>query len=196
VKGLTAMNEQLFEGEHIYLTAIDPDKDAEIEAKWTHDPEYLCLLSADPVRPLSPGQVKKKYEDMDKDAEKYRNTFNFAIRARADDRFIGFIRLFDIYWTHGGGKVQLGIGDPNDRQRGYGREALRLILRYAFDEVNLYRVSAMTFEYNTAAIRFLAQAGFTIEVRRRQAINRDGRRWDVILMGLLREEWKRDEGTP
>ncbi len=55
------MNVQLFEGERVRLAPHDPDKDAEIESGWTHDPEYMRLVSADPVRPLSPGQIKKKY---------------------------------------------------------------------------------------------------------------------------------------
>ncbi len=63
------------------------------------------------------------------------------------------------------------------------------MLRYAFDELNLHRLTAMTFEYNTAALNFLQRAGFQIEVRRRQAVNRDGRRWDAIVLGLLRDEW-------
>ena len=186
------MDFQFFEGERIQLTAPDADRDAEIESKWTHDPDYLRLLSADPARPLSPAQVKKHYEEAEKEAEKSHDTFNFAIRLRDGDRLIGFIRMSDIHWTHGSGRLQLGIGDPHDRHHGYGSEALKLILRYAFDELNLHRLTAMTFEYNTAALGFLQHAGFQIEVRRRQAINRDGRRWDAIGLGLLRDEWKRD----
>jgi RimJ/RimL family protein N-acetyltransferase len=186
------MDFQFFEGEHIQLTAPDAERDAEIESKWTHDPDYLRLLSADPAKPLSPAQVKKRYEEVEKEAEKSHDTFNFAIRLREGDRLIGFIRVFDIMWTHGSGRLQLGIGDPNDRRHGYGGEALKLVLRYAFDELNLHRLSATTFEYNTAALNFLQRAGFTVEVRRRQAVNRDGRRWDVIALGLLRDEWKRN----
>lgn len=187
------MKFQFFEGERLQLAAPDAERDAEIESKWTHDPDYLRLLSADPARPLSPAQVKKRYEEAEKEAEKSHDAFHFAIRLRDGDRLIGFIRVFDILWSHGSGRLQLGIGDPADRRRGYGREALRLVLRYAFDELNLHRLTAMTFEYNTAALAFLQQAGFQIEVRRRQAIQRDGRRWDAIMLGLLRDEWKRDE---
>jgi RimJ/RimL family protein N-acetyltransferase len=49
-----------------------------------------------------------------------------------------------------------------------------------------------TFEYNDRAVRFLERAGFVVEVRRRQAIHRDGKRWDALKLGLLREEWKRN----
>jgi RimJ/RimL family protein N-acetyltransferase len=185
------MDFQFFEGERIQLTAPDADRDAEIESKWTHDPDYLRLLSPDPAKPLSPSQLKKKYEEADKEAEKNHNSFNFAIRLRDGDRLIGFIRVFDILWSHGTARLQLGIGDADDRRQGHGTVALNLILRYAFDELNLHRLSATTFEYNTAALNFLQRAGFAIEVRRRQAVNRDGRRWDVIMLGLLRDEWKR-----
>jgi len=57
------MNTQLFEGELIRLAPPEPDRDAEIESRWTHDAEYQRLLSADPVRPLSPTLIKKKYEE-------------------------------------------------------------------------------------------------------------------------------------
>ncbi len=187
------MDTQFFEGEHIYLTAPDPDRDAALESKWTHDPAYLRLLSAEVVRPLSPSQVKKKYEDMEREAEKSRNAFHFAIRARDGDRLLGFIRVSDIEWPHGHGRLQLGIGDANDRGHGYGTEALKLILRYAFDELSLYRLTAVAPEYNVGVIRLLERAGFQIEVRRRQAVQRDGKHWDMIMLGLLREEWERDQ---
>ena len=61
------MNMQLFEGERVRLTPHDPEKDAETESGWTHDPEYLRRLSADPACPLSPGQIKKKYEEAGKE---------------------------------------------------------------------------------------------------------------------------------
>jgi len=185
------MNVQLFEGELVRLAPLDLEKDAETLSKWTHDPEYLRLSDADPARPLSPGQIKKKLEEMEKEAEK-RNQFNFAIRARSDDRLIGLARLRRIQWTHGVATLELSIGRPEERGQGYASEALRMILRFAFDELNLHRIGVDTFEYNAGALRFLERHGFVVEVRRRQAINRDGRRWDALMLGLLRDEWKRD----
>jgi RimJ/RimL family protein N-acetyltransferase len=186
------LTDQLFEGQFIRFAPPDADRDAELVSKWTHDPEYLRALSTDIAKPLSPAQVKKQYEELDKDAEKH-TAFNFALRLKEDDRLIGFARLFRIEWTHGTGSLQIGLGDRNDRSKGYGTEALHMLLRYAFDEINLYRLTASTVEYNTGAIRFFERAGFAVEVRRRQAIQRDGKRWDAVLLGLLRAEWKREE---
>ena len=180
---------QLFEGESIRLDALDPEKDAETLSRWTHDPEYLRLTSADPARPLSPGQMKKRLEEDGKEAEKWRNQFDFAIRTRDGERLIGVTSLYWIEWTHGVGMLRLAIGRAEDRGKGYGSQALKLMLRYAFDELNLHRLGAQTFEYNAGAQCLLDRNGFVVEVRRRQAIHRDGRRWDALVYGLLRGEW-------
>jgi hypothetical protein len=184
---------QLFEGKLIRFAPHDPDRDAEIDSKWSHDPDYLRSISLDVARPLSPTQIKKKYEDQAKEADEERDLFSFAIRTKEDDRLIGFARLFAVEWTHGVARVLVGIGDPNDRRRGFGGEALQMLLRYAFDELNLYRITATTFEYNTAAIDLLKRCGFVLEVTRREAVQRDGRYWDFLGFGLLRDEWQRVE---
>ncbi len=176
----------LFEGELVRLAPRDPDRDAEVESHWTHDPEYLRLIDDHPAIPRSPGYIKKRYDEEAKD----KTHFFFAVRARADDRLLGFVGLKWIQWSNGVAFLTIAIPKPEDRGKGYGKDALGLILRYAFDELNLYRLAAATFEYNTRAIRFLEHAGFATEVRRRQAIHRDGRRWDALVLGILRDEWR------
>jgi RimJ/RimL family protein N-acetyltransferase len=191
LKRTAMLTDQLFEGRLVRFAPPDADRDAEVVSRWTHDLDYLRLLSAEVAKPLSPAQIKKQYEELDKDAEK-RTAFNFAVHLKEDDRLIGVARLLRIEWTHGTAALQIGIGDRADRGKGYGTETLHMLLRYAFDELNLYRLAAATAEYNTGAIRFLERAGFVVEVRRRQAIQRDGKRWDAVMLGLLRDEWKRD----
>ena len=184
------MTTSLFEAEHVRLAPPDPEHDAEIESGWTHDSEYLRLLDAAPARPLSPGQVKKKYEAFEKERDKQ---FYFALRTRAPDgpgRLLGFGQLKWIDWMHGGAELRLGIGASADRGQGYGGEAARLLLHYAFEELGLHRLTAMTFEYNPGAMRFLERQGFQLEVRMRRAVQRDFRRWDTLGYGLLRPEWE------
>jgi RimJ/RimL family protein N-acetyltransferase len=179
----------LFENKTICLAPIDHDKDAEIESIWTHNAAYMQMLSPEPVRPLAPTQVKKKYEAIEKQIEDDKNMLYFTIRMRSEDQLIGFARLYWIEWSNGTGNLQIGIGESEARRRGYGSEALQLLLRYAFDELNLHRLAALVPEYNGIALDFFKKAGFVEEVRRRQALNRNGRRWDMIFMGILREEW-------
>jgi RimJ/RimL family protein N-acetyltransferase len=66
---------------------------------------------------------------------------------------------------------------------------MNLLLRFAFTEVNLRRVSLGVFEYNPRAIRTYEKTGFRHEGRVRQFLNKEGRRWDMLFMGIMREEW-------
>lgn len=187
-------SKSLFQGKKICLAPIDYEKDAEVESKWTQDAEYLRLVSSDPARPLSPAQLKKQYEKVEKKSKEDKNFFYFTIRTLGDERLVGFTQLYWIEWNHGNGLVSLGIGDPADRRQGYGTEALELALRFAFDELNLFRLSARVPAYNQVALRLFQNAGFIEEVRRRQAIHRDGRFWDMLHLGVLAEEWRRNHG--
>jgi RimJ/RimL family protein N-acetyltransferase len=66
---------------------------------------------------------------------------------------------------------------------------MNVLLRFAFHEINLRRVTLTVFEYNPRAIRSYEKAGFYHEGRVRCLLNREGRRWDLLYMGILREEW-------
>lgn len=181
---------QLFDAQDIRLGPIDHDVHAEIESRWTHDAEFMRLMELKPARPVSAAMLKKEYESIEKKMEEDKNLFYFTIRARDDDHLIGKAVIEWIDWTNGNGWIRLGIGSVEDRCKGYGTQALRLLLRYAFAELNLYRVTAMMGEYNNGAIRLFQKFGFVEEVRRREALDRDGRRWDLLTFGQLRSEWE------
>ena len=192
-----SIEKSLYEGQLIRLGPIDHEKDAAVESKWTHDSQYLRLIAASPALPASPERIKKKYEALEKTVEESKNTFHFAIRLRSDipdqnDRLLGFARLEWVEWTHGNASLRLAIGSPDDRRKGYGREALALLLRFAFEEMNLHRLSANIPAYNTAALAFFQKFGFVDEIRRRQALQLDGQVWDAISLGLLRAEWQKE----
>lgn len=184
-----SIEKSLFEGKSVRLAPIDHDNDPEIESRWTHDPYYLRMLDFAPAHPLSIEQVKKKYEKIEKEIEEEKNLFYFTIRSKEDDRLLGFARLYWIEWNNGNGWVQLGIGEAGDRDKGYGSEVLHMLLRYAFSELNLFRLNAFVPEYNKIALWLGEKAGFVEEVRRREALQRDGKRWDLLQLGLLKEEW-------
>lgn len=182
---------QLFEGQDIRFGPIDHEKDPGIESKWTHDSDFMRMYDIDPARPMSAAMMKKKYEKLEKEIEENKNIYHFAIRAREDDELIGKASIHRIEWSNGNGWIRLGIGAGDDRRKGYGSQALRMLLRFAFAELNLFRVTAAVQEYNEAGIALLKKAGFVEEVRRRQALDRDGRRWDLLVFGLLNDEWQK-----
>jgi RimJ/RimL family protein N-acetyltransferase len=180
---------QLFKGELIRMAPINHDKDPEVESRWTHDLSYQRSLNLKPAMPLSVAQIKKKYEAIEKQVEESKNVFHFMIRSQEDDRLLGFVRIEGIEWTHGTGSLKLSIGDPDERGKGYGSEALQMISRFAFQELNLHRLSAVIAEDNPQALKLFKRYGFVQEVRRRKALRRDGNTWDAIHLGILRNEW-------
>lgn len=184
----------LFTGERIRLASIDHEKDAEIESRWTHDPAFMRMMYTEPMRPFSVFRVKKKYEAIEKNNDGLQNRFHYQIRARDDGRLLGFGELMRINWPHATGQIQIGIGSPGDWRKGYGREALSLLLRFAFNEINLHSLSANIPAYNLPAQALFAQAGFKPDVCRREALARDGKRWNMYIFGVLADEWRDSAG--
>ncbi len=182
---------QLFEGQDICFGPIDHEKDPEIESRWTHNSEFMRLMETNPARPMSAAMIKKQYEKLEKQMEEDKNLYHFMIRLRADDRLIGKAAVQRIEWVNGNGLLRIGIGSAEDRRKGYGTQALRMLLRFTFAELNLFRVTANVAEYNEGAIALLRKFGFVQEVCRRKSLERDDRRWDFYIFGLLNEEWQK-----
>lgn len=176
------MSGDLWADEVVRLTALDP-AEAEIVARWSRDTEYHRLSDNDCAYPQP---AKKAREWLERDSD---HRFNFLIRTRTDDRLIGGIGLWIESWAHGEAWVGIGIGERDYWGNGYGTEAMRLILRFAFDELNLQRVSLGVYAYNPRAIRSYEKAGFRREGVVRGDCHRDGQHWDSVFMGILREEW-------
>lgn len=181
---------QLFEGKDIRFGPIDYEKDPEIESKWTHDSEFMRMFDIRPARPMSVAMMKKHYEKLEKEVEDDKNIYYFTIRSKTDDRLIGKAMVQDIEWANGNSSIRFGIGSPEDLRKGFGSQALQMLLRFAFAELNMFRISAHVPEYNEAAAALLKKFGFVEEVRRRQALERDGRHWDMLVFGLLRDDWQ------
>ena len=179
------MNADLFHGDLVRLTAEEPEILAPLESQWSADSEYSRLLDWDPAHRFS---AKNSQKWIEKQYEKEDNYF-FAIRTLDGDRIIGGIGLDGIRWTHGDCFVGIGLGEREFWGKGYGTDAMKIILRYAFTELNLERVTLDVFEYNQRGVHSYEKAGFILEGRQRGQILREGRRWDVIYMGILRQDW-------
>ena len=173
----------LWQGKLVRLTAHNVETDAALEARWERDSEFHRLGSPRPAYPVTLSQAKRWFEDRGPDS------FRFSIRTLNDDRFLGDIGLWIGSWASGEAWVGIGIGERRDWGRGYGTDAMRVILRYAFTELNLYRVSLDALGSNARAIRSYEKCGFVLEGRTRDAARYDGRYCDEVCMGILRAEW-------
>jgi RimJ/RimL family protein N-acetyltransferase len=110
----------------------------------------------------------------------------FAIRRVHEGDLIGTCQLERIHPVYRSAELQVRIGLPEHRGRGYGPQAVRLLLQFAFADLNLHRVSLHVFADNAAAVRCYEKAGFVREGLLRQAAFVDGKWKDIVLMGILR----------
>lgn len=177
----------IFRGDRIRLTTDDPEPASQALSHWARDTEYTRLLDSFPSRLWSAKKIKSWIE---RDFETgYRDGYFFEIHTIEQDRLIGYIILFALSWSHGDAELGIGLGERAYWGQGYGTDAVRVMLRYAFTELNLRRVTLGVFAYNSRAINAYKKAGFKVEGRLRQHLARDGQRDDMIVMGVLREEW-------
>lgn len=181
------MTTDFLRGELVHLTVEDPKALAETYSRWSRDAEFWRLMDLSTARMYSTRQIQSWFE---RDLESPPDTsFFFTVRTNEDDRIIGDIELDGIRWRHSDAFLGIAIGEREFWGKGYGTDAMRVLLRYAFTEANLRRVTLNVFEYNPRAIRSYEKVGFVHEGRERGVIERGGRRWDVLYMGILREEW-------
>lgn len=175
----------LFTGHLVRLAAPQPD-DHQTLARFTEHDGFLRLADDDPARPRSA-------EEMATWETPFLNAPDcaiFRLRTLADNTLIGTAGLVGIKWSYQAATLVIAIGHPDYWGRGYGSDAINLVLRYAFHELNLFRVGLTTIAYNLRAARAFEKAGFRPEGAWRQMIHRDGKRYDVLNYGLLRHEWE------
>ncbi len=178
----------MFNGKLVRLAPLTRE-DVDVFAPWFSDPEFIRFMFPHVLRPMSYEDEVEWYENMRKDKDRY----IFGIRTREDDKIIGNCGLFDFNWSSRHAEFGIGIGDKAYWGRGYGSDATRILMRYAFDELNLNRVELSVYDFNVRARSAYEKVGFVHEGTRRQAIFREGAYHDVHVMGLLRADWRADQ---
>ena len=176
----------LYRGSLVRLSDESPEVLAKAHVRWDRDTEQHRLADSDPAQLFS---EKKLKEFIEKRADDNQRSFRFSIRTLADDILIGGVGLWINSWTHTDAWLGISIGERDYWGRGYGSEAVRLAVQYAFLELNLRRVSLGLHDYNERALKAYEKVGFKLEGRTRGDGMRDGVRYDSLWMGILREDW-------
>lgn len=177
----------IFAGKLVRLSAFDPEEMSKAFTCWDLNSEYQRLLNSS-ARPMQSAKSAAKW--MEKEVEEMSTaSYFFSIRTLAEDKLIGHLNLDVVDWSGRDAFVGLGIGETDYWSKGYGTDVMTVLLRFAFTEINLRRVTLTVFEYNPRAIRSYEKAGFRREGHLRKYLNREGRRWNELYMGILRDEW-------
>jgi RimJ/RimL family protein N-acetyltransferase len=176
----------LFEGILVRLGAWGKTTELqEAMGRWTHDAFFTRSYNYGISRVWSAGQIERY---INRESENERE-IRFAIRTRDSDKLIGECSI-EPQWNHHSGWVAIGIGEADYRGKGYGTDAMRLLVSYGFRELGLHRIGLGVFGNNIGAIRSYEKSGFRQEVVMREALYRDGVRQNEITMGILRREWE------
>ena len=114
----------------------------------------------------------------------------FAVRLLENDELLGNIGFNSLDMVNRNGVLGVLIGNPKHQRKGYGTEALKLILDYGFSFLNLRNISLNVFEYNKPAYNLYKKIGFKEAGRLRKAVEIMGKTYDVIIMDMLKEEFQ------
>ncbi|MFP4343435.1 MAG: GNAT family N-acetyltransferase [Anaerolineales bacterium] len=171
-------------GERIYLRPLERADLAHIR-RWSNDPEIRRLTGE--VHPMTEGDAEAFYEKVQQEESRVW----FIIALQEDDRPVGecgLLRLFPAWRTT---DLSIILGERDAWGRGYGTEAIRLLLDYAFGALNLHRVAIGVVGFNERALRFYEKVGF-----RREGVQRDGYFYDhayhdFVMMSILEAEFRR-----
>ncbi len=169
------------------LVAFDPDRGGELTAKWYHDSEFSRMYDFPPVRPRNANKTQERFRE--RANKNHPNLVEFHIETLHEPQIIGECELEVNHTNHREAFVAIGIGEREFWSKGYGSDAMRILLRFGFQEWNLHRIALSAFDYNPRAIRSYEKVGFKHEGRIREHLRRGRERHDSVNLGILRSEW-------
>ncbi|UQX88296.1 GNAT family N-acetyltransferase [Jatrophihabitans telluris] len=171
-------------GDRVTLRAMS-SADYPRMTEFKNDVEVELLSGGAAPRPRSLAMLSEFFDELVKE----KDSFGFVIEA--DGTCIGDIGLFHLDRLSATAEVGIGIGDKDYWGKGYGREAMRLIVEYGFRMQNLRKIWLETHATNERALRCYQAVGFVEEGLQRSHVYSGGEYVDLVLMGLLRTDWDR-----
>jgi diamine N-acetyltransferase len=179
-------------GERLRLRAAERE-DLPRFVAWLNDPEVRQFLLIN--LPMSMASEERWFENMQKlPPAEHVLVIEIALPREGGAEVtwtpIGNTSFMDINHINRAAEIGIFIGEKSFWNQGYGRDTMRLMLRHGFETMNFNRIYLRVFDHNLRGIRAYERAGFKHEGRMRQAQYQEGRYFDVLMMSVLREEWK------
>lgn len=177
----------IWQGTRVRLRAVEP-ADWEYFFAWSDD-DVTARRSSEIGFPQSREAVKQWTEKV-ATAKPEHDHYRWIIE-NLEGQAVGTILTHSCDRRVGSFMYGLVIAAEHHR-RGYARDAVQLVLRYFFEELNYQKVTVDVYDYNLVSQRFHESLGFTLEGRLRRTIYTDGKHYDKFIYGLLREEFQTD----
>jgi diamine N-acetyltransferase len=175
-------------GKRVRLRAIERE-DIPTFVRWLNDREVTQFLLVN--TPFSKAMEEKWFEGQLANAPTHGQIL--AIEARAGEEWvhIGNTGIHNIEPVHLNAEFGILIGEKSYWNQGYGREATRLTLQHGFEDLNLHRIFLHVYDNNPRAIAAYKAAGFVQEGILREAVYKNGKYLNIIVMSVLHTEWNR-----
>ena len=171
-------------GSRLYLSPVNVD-DAPMYAKWLNDKVVSENIGLD-IKMATLESVRKWLN-------KNQNNYNFAIVLKENDELIGGCGFKEIDMVHRNGELEIFIGNEENRGQGYGKESIKLLLEYGFNNLNLNNIMFKVYSFNTKAIKVCESLGFKKLGTRHKSHYFKGKFYDEVLMEILKEEYNEIE---
>ena len=169
------------EGKRVYLSPVNPE-DVEKNIEWSND---LSLTAKVGMATYHYGclNTSEELSNMSRDGAFY------SIILKTNNRLIGNCNFFNIDHINRTSEMAIIIGNKEDRFKGYGREAIELIVSYGFKVMNLNNIMVKIFAFNKSAIKTFKNVGFKVAGKRRECYYLNGNYYDEIYMEVLQSEY-------
>lgn len=178
------MNDVRFlEGQHVYLRPINVE-DTQWYYESLYDPETRKLTGTQ--KHFTKEQIARYIENKSHDS----SSVLLLIATRESDTLIGDIALQSIDPANRNANIRIAISQKAQTGKGYGTEAIKLMLDYGFGVLNLHRIELNVFSYNERAIHVYEKIGFKREGVQRDALYYNHKYYDSIVMSILEDEFR------
>lgn len=174
-------------GERIMLREYKSE-DLESIRKWCNNPNITKNLSDIFLYPHSLQQSENFLNMMIKGENPHSK--GFVIAKKEDEDYIGQIDILNIDWKNRTCLLGIVIGDSHNQGKGYGTEAIKLLQKFVFEELNLNKLELEVHDFNLQALNCYKNCGFIEEGRKREKFYSNGKYSDQIFMGILKSEFE------
>lgn len=174
----------MYTGELVRLRAYRKE-DIPLAQAYLNDPEMKTNLAPGLPYPYTLEDEEKWYASN----SSMNDAYTFAIETLDRGEYIGGCGVNSIDWKNSNAVIGIAIGNKTYLGRGFGTDAMKVLIRFIFNELNVHKICLNVYSFNERAIRSYKKCGFVTEGVFRQQIFKGGKYHDEIRMGLLRDEW-------
>lgn len=185
---LSERKQETIMGDRLYLRPYRKE-DLKLMYKWMNDREILSLVGE--VRPWSEEVLSDFYDKVKNDKDRAW----FSIVLKEEDRVIGETGLLRVFWDWRTTDLTIEINEKDVWNKGYGTEAIQLMLSWIFETLGFHRVSIGVVGFNKRALHFYEKNGFKKEGVLREGYLYEGKFYDFIMMSILEDEFRKNRNN-